>query len=79
MSNTVRIFVGGGMSFEVPRKAYDEALTMATLQRKVWFVGLHKAGAVEVGPSRAELYASGCEHIAWVSPLNSGMSLDGAL
>lgn len=69
MNNTVRIFIGAGMSFEVPRGAYDEALTMATLSRKVWFVGLTKEG-VEVGPSRADLFAKGCDQIAWVTPLN---------
>ena len=78
MPNTVRIFVGAGMSFEVPRAAYDEALLMATVSRKIWFVGLTKDGC-EVGPSRECLFAKGCAHIAWVMPaskiLASGVEL----
>jgi len=74
MENTVRIFVGGGMSFEVPRRYYDEALTMATLQRKVWFVGLKNPGLVEVGPDRLQLLANGCHSVAWIMPMNSKMT-----
>jgi hypothetical protein len=65
--NTVRIFVGAGMSFDVPRSYYDEALLMATLQRKVWYVGLKRDG-VEVGPIRADLLDKGCYCIGWIVP-----------
>jgi hypothetical protein len=66
--STVRIMVGGGMDFHIPRKAYDEALTMATLQRKVWFVGIMPNGAAEVHPIRQELLDKGCEQVAWITP-----------
>lgn len=66
-TNTVRIFVGAGASFEVPRGYYDEALLMATLSRKVWYVGL-KWDGVEVGPSRLALLDKGCDRIGWIVP-----------
>jgi hypothetical protein len=65
--NTVRIFVGAGMSFEIPRHAYDEALTLATVSRKVWYVGLRRDG-VEIGPSRLDLLDKGCDRIGWIVP-----------
>ena len=74
MENTVRIFVGGGMSFEVPRTYYDEAITMATLTGRVWFVGLKGTDEVEVGPDRLQLLANGCHSVAWIMPMNSKMT-----
>jgi hypothetical protein len=64
------------MSFEVPRQFYDEALLMATLQRKVWYVGLKRDG-VEIGPSGLDLLDKGCSHIAWICPANYAMAKGG--
>lgn len=74
-TNTVRIFVGAGASFEVPRPVYDEALTMATLQRRIWYVGLHRSGRCEIAPNRLDLLDKGCGAIAWVCPAEHAMAI----
>lgn len=65
---TVSIWLGGGKVMMVPKKSYDEALTMATLTNRRWYVGLTRDGACEVGPFFDELAAKGCSEIAFISP-----------
>jgi hypothetical protein len=71
-TSTVRIFVGAGMSIEVPRDAYDEALREAMQFRRVMFVGLTKTGCL-VGSSAKELTEKGCFQLAFITPMDAAL------
>jgi hypothetical protein len=67
VSAPVRIFVGAGMSFDVPRDAYDEAQVLARQHRRVVFVGLMPVGCM-VSMNRHELMREGAIAVSWITP-----------
>lgn len=71
--SVARVFIGAGLSFDVPRSIWDDATFQATRGRRVMFVALMPKGEYLISSSHDFLMGKGATAVAWITPQDSSL------